>query len=110
MYVHVLHQAEYCEEEGVVRVSWQPVEVAGGDEVEYIVNSWKDGAGDPVTIYRYFTPLPYMVVPLFVGACRGQLTNCMVTTEMLCRGHTHQIAVCASASGETGEHSQREAN
>lgn len=40
---------------------------------------------------------------------RGQLTSCSVTTETLCRGHTHQVAVCASAAGETGEQSPREA-
>jgi hypothetical protein len=81
---------EYSEDEGVVRVSWQPVEVAGGDSIEYIVKSWKDGAGDPVIIYQ------------------GQLTSCVVDTmETLCRGHTHQVAVSACASGETGEPSQR---
>jgi hypothetical protein len=80
---------EYSEDGGVVRVSWQPVVVVGGDEVEYIVQGWKDGAGDPITIYR------------------GQLTSCVATTEMLCRGHTHQVAVCACASGATGEPSQR---
>jgi hypothetical protein len=80
---------EYSEDEGVVRVSWQPVEVAGGDSIEYIVKSWKDGAGDPVIIYQ------------------GQLTSCVVDTmETLCRGHTHQVAVSACASGETGEPSQ----
>lgn len=40
---------------------------------------------------------------------RGQLTSCVVTTETLCRGHTHQVAVCASAAGEVGEQSPREA-
>jgi hypothetical protein len=74
-----------------VQVSWQPVVVAGGDEVEYMVSGWKDGAGEPVTLYK------------------GQLTSCLVTTETLCRGHTHQVAVCACASGESGELSQREA-
>jgi hypothetical protein len=72
-----------------VQVSWQPVVVAGGDEVEYMVSGWKDGAGEPVTLYK------------------GQLTSCLVTTETLCRGHTHQVAVCACASGESGELSQR---
>ena len=43
---------EYCDGEGVVRVSWQPVVVAGGDQVEYTVKSWKDGAGDPAIIYQ----------------------------------------------------------
>ena len=36
----------------MVRVSWQPVVVAGGDQVEYTVKSWKDGAGDPAIIYQ----------------------------------------------------------
>ena len=48
------------------------------------------------------------VYPHSLICCRGQLTSCVVTTETLCRGHTHQLAVCASASGETGEQSQRE--
>ena len=39
---------------------------------------------------------------------RGQLTSCYVTTEILCRGHTHQVAVCACCSGESGEMSQRQ--
>jgi hypothetical protein len=43
---------EYREEEGCVQVSWQPVVVAGGDEVEYMVSGWKDGAGEPVTLYK----------------------------------------------------------
>ena len=43
---------EYREEEGRVMVSWEPVLVAGGDEVEYTVSAWKDGAGEPVTLYK----------------------------------------------------------
>ena len=43
---------EYSEDEGVVRVSWQPVEVPGGDSAEYIVKAWKDGGGDPSIIYQ----------------------------------------------------------
>ena len=60
-------QAVYSSEEGVVRVSWQPVEVAGSDAVEYTVSGWKDGAGDPANLYRYaappLPPLPSLPFP-----------------------------------------------
>ena len=36
-------------------MSWQPVEVAGGNQVEYLVKGWKDGAGDPVIVYQLVT-------------------------------------------------------
>lgn len=31
-----------------MRVSWQP----RSDEVEYTLSGWKDGAGEPTTLYR----------------------------------------------------------
>lgn len=34
-----------------MRVSWQPV-VTRSDEVEYTLSGWKDGAGEPTTLYR----------------------------------------------------------
>ena len=54
---------EYSEDEGVVKVSWQPVVVVGGNEVEYTVSSWQDGAGDPATVYR----LEYTCTSIYRG-------------------------------------------
>lgn len=54
--------------------------------------------------------LPFVLGQSLLISRRGQLTSCSVTTETLCRGHTHQVAVYASAAGETGEHSPREAH
>lgn len=45
-------QAAYSREEEVVRVTWPPVEVPSPHSVSYSLRGWKDGAGDPSTLYE----------------------------------------------------------